>query len=141
MQLMDISDKFVVVTITHDETKIWATGIEKGKKPERIFSPEKTNHHHFRTDQKTKGSKVDAQTIVYYEEIAASITSASQILLIGHGHAKASSMLHLIQYLERKHPVTAHKIVDALDENLAAMSEPEVLKLARAWFDKHQLMI
>lgn len=138
---MDISDKFVVVTITHDETKIWATGIEKGKKPERIFSPDKSNHHHFRADQKLKNAKTDAQTAIYYQEIAASIAKASQILLIGHGHAKASSMLHLIQYLERKHPATAHKIVDALDENLAAMSEPEVLKLARSWFDQHQVMI
>ena len=138
---MDISDKFVVVTITHDETKIWATGIEKGTKPERIFSPDKSNHHHFRTDQKLKNAKTDTQTVIYFEEIAASIAGASQILLIGHGHAKASSMLHLIQYLERKHPATAHKIVDALDENLAAMSEAEVLKLARSWFDQHQMMI
>lgn len=141
MRIMDISDKFVVVTVTHDESKIWATGIEKGKRPKKIFSIEKTNHHHFRIDQKTKGSKVDTQMVLYFEEIAISIAGASQILLIGHGHAKASSMLHLIQYLERKHPVTAHKIVDALDENLAAMSEPEVLKLARAWLEQHQLMI
>jgi len=138
---MDISDKFVVVTITHDETKIWATGIEKGKKPERIFSPIKTNRHHFRTDEKLKNAKTDTQTVIYYEEIAASIEKASQILLIGHGHAKASSMLHLIQYLERKHPATAQKIVDALDENLTALSEPEILKLARSWFDQHQMTI
>ena len=136
----DISNRFIVVTVTHDETKIWATGIEKGKKPEKIYAPEKTNHHHFRNDAKLAGAKTDVQTVAYFEEIAASIAGASEILIIGHGHGKASSMLHLIQHLERKHPETAHKIVDALDENLIALTEPEILKMAREWVEHHRII-
>ena len=133
----DISNKFIVVTVTHDETRIWATGIGKGQRPERIFAPDKTNHHHFRTDAKHSNAAADSQTASYYEEIAASIAGAAEILLIGHGHGKASSMLHLIQYLERKHPQTAHKIIDALDENLVALTEPQILGIARSWVEAH----
>jgi hypothetical protein len=46
-------------------------------------------------------------------------------------------MLHFIQYLERKHSLLAAKIVDALDTNLIAMTEPEILAMAREWFDSH----
>ena len=136
----DIANKFVVVTITHDETKIWATGIEKGKKPEKIYAPDKTNHHHFRNDAKLAGAKNSVQTVKYFEDIAIALGGASEILIIGHGHGKASSMLHLIQHLERKHPDIAHKIVDALEENVVALSEPEILKLAREWVEHHRII-
>lgn len=138
--MSDISNKFIVVTMTQDETKIWATGIEKGKKPEKIFAPTKHNHHHFRNDAKLAGSKTDVQTVAYFEDISAAISEAAEILIIGHGHGKASSMLHFIEHLERKHPATAQKIVDALDENIIALTEPEILKLARDWVDHHRLM-
>ena len=55
-----------------------------------------------------------------------------------HGHGKASAMLHFMQYLERKHPDLAEEVVDALDTNLLAMSEPEILAMARGWFEDHQ---
>ena len=35
----DISEKFVVVTVTKPETRVWATGISKGSIPEKIFAP------------------------------------------------------------------------------------------------------
>ena len=44
-------------------------------------------------------------------------------------------MLHFIQYLERKEPDLAAKIVDAIDTNLIAMTEPEILAMAREWFE------
>ena len=65
------------------------------------------------------------------------MSDISEILLIGHGHGKASSMLHFIQYLERKHALLAAKIVDAIDTDLMNMTEPEILAMAREWFDSH----
>ena len=34
-------------------------------------------------------------------------------------------------------PNLAAKIVDAIDTNLIAMTEPEILAMARDWFDSH----
>jgi hypothetical protein len=47
-------------------------------------------------------------------------------------------MLHFIQFLERKHPDIAKKVVDAVDTRLQEMTEPEVLAKARDWFTSHQ---
>jgi hypothetical protein len=130
----DISEKFVVLTITKDETRVWATGTSPGNIPTKVHSP---TAHHFHNDPKRRWSGDGPGVPRYYEEIVSAIGGASEILLIGHGHGKASSMLHFNQYLERKYPNLAKKIVDALDTNLLAMSEPEVLAMARGWFEDH----
>jgi hypothetical protein len=134
----DISEKFVVITVTKDEARVWATGTARGTIPTKIYAPPALNAHHFRDDPKHHGRGDGPGVPRYYEEIVAAIGGASEILLIGHGHGKASAMLHFIQYLERKHPDLAAEVVDALDTNLIAMSEPETLAMARGWFEDHQ---
>lgn len=137
--MSDISNKFVVVTITNEDAKVWATGTEKGAKPEKIHVPERHKHLHIKNGPNDHLDKhEDTLTLKFYEEIVQAISTASEILLIGHGTGKASSMVHFVQYLERKHPDLGKKVVDALDENLNAMSEPQILALARSWFE-HRL--
>lgn len=137
--MSEIANKFVVVTLTSNEAKIWATGIEKGSKPERISAPAVKDDHHFKNGPKVHHDTLeDPSTLKYFEGIAQVISPASEILLIGHGTGKASAMVHFVQFLERKHPLIAKKVVDALDENIAALTEPEILALSRQWFD-HRL--
>ncbi len=136
--MTDIAGKFIVLTVTHNETRIWATGIEKGTKPEKIHAPEKADRRHFRLDPNIKGSGEQHEAGIYLEKIAQAINGAGEILLIGHGHGKASEMMHLIQYLERKHPLIAVKVVDSIDTNLDAMTEPEILAMARKWFEEYR---
>ena len=133
----DISEKFVVLTITQHETRVWATGIARGTIPEKIYAPPGLNPHHFRSDPSHHGRGDGPGVPAYFEEIVKAISGASEILIIGHGHGKASSMLHFIQYLERKHATLAHKVVDALDTRLGALTEPEILAMAREWFEAH----
>jgi hypothetical protein len=128
---------FVVLTITKHETRVWATGTSRGTIPTKIFAPPELNSHHFRDDPKHQGRGDGPGVPTYFREIIHAIKDASEILIIGHGHGKASSMLHFIQYLERKEPNLAAKIVDAIDTNLIAMTEPEILAMARDWFDSH----
>jgi len=134
----DISEKFVVLTITKHEARIWATGITKGTIPEKIFAPPGLNPHHFRSDPSHHGRGDGPGVPAYFEEIIDAIKNASEILIIGHGNGKASEMLHFIQYLERKHATLAKKVVDALDTNLEAMTEHQILAMARNWFEAHQ---
>lgn len=133
----DISEKFVVVTVTKHETRVWATGISKGSIPEKIFAPAGQFKHHFRTDPVEQRRGDGPGVPAYFDEIVKSISGASEILLIGHGNGKASSMLQFIQHLERKHPALAKKVVDALDTNLDALTEPQILAMARDWFAAH----
>jgi hypothetical protein len=133
----DITNKLVVVTITKDEARVWATGMERGMNPTKIFPPAALNAHHFRDDPKHHGRGDGPGVPRYYEEIVTAVGGASEILLIGHGHGKASAMLHFMQYLERNHTDLAELVVDAIDTNLIAMTEPEILALARGWFLSH----
>ena len=135
--MSDISDKFVVVTVTEHEARVWATGISKGSKPEMIYAPSGLNSHHFRDDPKIKGRGDGPGVPAYFEEIVAAIGDASQILVLGHGNGKARSMVHFVMYLERKHPDLAKKVVGTLDTNLFGITQPEILAMAREWFDRH----
>ena len=47
-------------------------------------------------------------------------------------------MLKLIQHLERHHSKTAEKVVAALDVNVPALTEPQILAAAREWFEDHK---
>ena len=134
--MSEVSNNFVVVTLTNEDAKIWATGIEKGAKPEKIHLPERDSHLHIKNGPNDHLNKnEDTLTLKFYEEVAQSISMASDILLIGHGTGKASSMEQFVQYLEKRHPDLSKKVVDALDENLTALTEPQILALARDWLD------
>jgi len=60
---------------------------------------------------------------------------ATEILLVGHGSGKANHMLRMVQQWERRHPVVARRVVGAIESDLSALSERELLALARDWFD------
>jgi uncharacterized protein YprB with RNaseH-like and TPR domain len=130
----------VAVAITRDEARIWATGVEPGTKPENIHAPDEleTHHHHFREAQHHHGHDTDHDRPAYFESITQAVDGASSILLIGHGKGKANEMLHLIQYWERKHPDVGQKVVGAIDSNLEALSQDQVLALVRDWFDDYK---
>jgi hypothetical protein len=136
--MTDISEKFVVVTLTQSEAKVWATGVGKGSHPEVIDKPAMAEHHHSRTNVKPVASaKEDPATVAYFNSICRAIEPASEILLIGHGVGKSSAMLHFIQFAERKHPDLAKKVADAVDLDVTALTEPEILAAARSWFKSH----
>ena len=44
--MSEISNKFVVVTLTKDEAKVWATGLERSSKLEKISTVDNKRHHH-----------------------------------------------------------------------------------------------
>ena len=133
-----LSDRLVVVAITQHEARVWLSGIDPESMPTKIEAPDpKERLHHVREAQHHGGHKVKHSDAAYFEEIANSVASAKQILFVGHGKGKADSAAEFMQYLERKHPQTANKVSGSLEGNLPAMSEPEILALARDWFEQH----
>lgn len=133
---MDLTGKLAVAVVTRQETRIWATDAGRGEKPETIH-PAAGRHQHVREAQHHGGHDSSKFERAYYEEIAAALAPADEVLLIGHGQGKGNSMVALIQHLERHHSDVARKIVGSVDENIVAMTEPEILAVARNWFDNH----
>jgi hypothetical protein len=137
---MNITGKLIVAAVTHTDTRIWATDAHRGDKPEVVARPSAEHiHHHVRNEQQTThGHETNRFEHPYLESVAAALEPAGQILLIGHGKGKSNSMLKLIQHLERHHPKTAEKFVAALDINVPALTEPQILAAAREWFEDHE---
>ena len=125
-----------IVAITRDEARVWNTGIEKGSSPERLHAPSDLGqHHHVRQAQHHRGHDTDHDDRRFYESVAQAIAHANEILLIGHGTGKADHILRFTQFLERTHPAIAARVVGAMDSNLNALTEPQILATAREWFD------
>ncbi len=129
--------KFVVVAITQQDARIWADGLVPGTEPEHVHPPDEGRENHHIGHAQNRQMHDHANDPKFFELVAHSIKDAGAILLIGHGKGKANAMLGLIQFLERKHPDLAKKVISALDSDLTAMSEAQILKLAREWHDSH----
>jgi len=137
--MSEVEGGFTAVAITRDEARVWRAATGVGGVPESIHAPsEKSRHHHVREAQHHHGHDTDHLNPVFYESVTRAVDDASSILLIGHGRGKANEMLHLIQYWERKHPDVADKVVGAVDSDLEALSENQILALAREWYEEHR---
>lgn len=125
-----------MIALTQDEARIWATGLEKNSIPEKIYAPaDKGSHHHVRQTQHQGGHSGDPKEWGYFDVIAEDVKEAGEILLIGHGEGKANAVLRFVQFMERNRPEIAKKIVGAVDTNLNALTENELLATARGWFE------
>lgn len=125
----------VVLTITRDEARVWKSGLDKWSHPDKIRADdEMTQHHHVRQAQHHRGHDTDHLDRAFYEDIADAVAGASRILIVGHGKGKADQMLRLVQHLERHRPEIARRVVGAIDSNLMALTDREVLAVARTWF-------
>lgn len=134
----EVTNKFVLLTITRDEAKLWATGLEKATKPEKIKAlDDKGRHHHVKQAQHHKGHGVDADEKIFFESITKAISPASEVLVLGHGSGKSNAAHNFVNFLKDKHKDVATKIVAELDLDIDRLSENEVLAQARNWFDAH----
>jgi hypothetical protein len=135
--MSDKPEGLMVVELTRDRALVWATGLDPDGRPHVIRAPsEKTHHVHEREAQHHHGHDTDHENTAYHESISQAVADASGIVLVGHGKGKANEMLRLTQYWERKHPDTGSKVVGAIDSDLEALSENQVLALVREWLDE-----
>ena len=129
----------VAVAVTRDEARIWLSGVESGTRPETLRAPdEKERHHHIREAQHHRGHDTDHADVAFFEGLTDAVRGAKEIILVGHGTGKANTMLRLVQYWERKHPDVAHTVIGAIDSNLDAMTDAEIAKAVREWWDEHR---
>lgn len=136
--MSELKNKLVMIALTQDEARIWAAGLDKNSIPEKIYAPaEKGSHHHVRQTQHQGGHSGDPKEWGYFDVLAKEVSAATEILLIGHGEGKANAMLRFVQFIERNNPQVARKVIGAVDTNLNALSENELLAITRNWFESY----
>lgn len=130
--------EFVAVAVTREEAKVWMSTDVPGAVPERFVAPTDWRRHRHPTksrDRRERESEHD--TRVFFESVTQAVAPSTHILLVGHGRGKANEMLRLTQYWERKHPDVAHKVIGAIDSNLEALSDNQILALVREWYEEN----
>lgn len=133
---MDLTGKVAVAVVTHDHTRIWTTDMAKGQAPEMVDIEQSVRHAHVREAQHHGGHGTSQYDDKYFEELARYLAPSTEILLIGHGKGKGNSMLQFVQYVEDHHPDIAQKFVGMLEENIQALTEQQILEIARRWFSQ-----
>ncbi|MGA0367635.1 MAG: hypothetical protein ACO3N1_10780, partial [Ilumatobacteraceae bacterium] len=90
-----------------------------------------------RQAQKHRGHDVDHDDPRFFEDVVEKISDATEILLVGHGAGKADYKDRFQAHLEHRHPEVAAKVVGNVDSDLNALTENQILSLARDWFDQY----
>lgn len=127
----------MVVAITRDEARVWQHGLDKGSEPERLERPsEEAQHHRTRQAQRHRGHDVDHLDPRFFEDVAAHLADATEILLVGHGDGKGDHKDRFQAHLEHRHPAIAARVVGNVDSDLNALTENQILSIARDWFDR-----
>lgn len=128
--------QFAAVALTHEEARIWSID-PAGHigEPRHIEAPTAGRRHHHIVEADHHAHHVlDHDRAVFYELVAEAVEESGFVLLIGHGTGKASAMLELVDFWERRHPELARHIVGTIDRDLESITEHQIAALAREWF-------
>ena len=137
--MTDQVGEFVAVAITREEARVWVSTDVPSAAPKKFVAPtDWRRHRHPRKSMDRVDREATYDTTLFFESVTAAVRESTHILLIGHGHGKANEMTRLVQFWERKHPDVAHRVVGAVDSNLEALSDNEVLALAHQWYQENR---
>jgi hypothetical protein len=89
-------------------------------------------HHHLvhRKEAHYEGDRVPEETS-FYEEVAAALVSANEIVLVGHGTGKSSAVSILEEHLNKHHIDLARRVKATELIDLSALTEPEIEAIAK----------
>ena len=130
-------DRLAVIAISQNDALIWRHGIGPEDLPEHVRPPLEVDHRHRRTGQNDHGHDTAHRFPEYFEEIAEMVRGYDAILIIGHGKSKGAYHETLRDFLARKHPDLSEKVLETLSLDLSSLSEGEITKHARSWFQKN----
>jgi hypothetical protein len=124
----------LLVVVNQKETLVFQTE-ERDSVPERLhpYDPTGAVNRLIHTEGTDKALR-SPEYLTYYQAIAATLTGAEEVLLMGNGTGASSAMAHLEDFLTTHHPEVAAKIVGSLTVDIEAFTEDELLGQARTFF-------
>jgi hypothetical protein len=133
------ADKFVqpsriVVVIDHHAAHIFRDLGESRPQDAVTITPYDPHHFHHhlvhRKEAHYEGDRVPEETS-FYEEVSTALTSANEIVLIGHGTGKSSAVNVLVEYLKKHHIDISRRVKATETADLSALTEPEIEAIAK----------
>jgi hypothetical protein len=124
----------IVVVIDHHAAHIVSDIGESEAQDSMTITPYDPHHYHHhlvhRKEAHYEGDRVPEETS-FYEEVAAALVSANEIVLVGHGTGKSSAVSVLVEYLNKHHIDLARRVKATEIIDLSALTEPEIDAIAK----------
>ncbi len=124
----------MVVVIDHHAAHVYRD--VGGSLPKELASIEPYDPHHFhhhlvhRKQAHYQGDRVPEENS-FYEEVAAALIPANEIVLIGSGTGKSSAVAVLVEYLHKHHEPLARRVKATEIVDLSALTPPEIEAIAK----------
>jgi hypothetical protein len=133
------SNKFVqprrmIVVIDHHAAHIFSDNGQSRPEDAVAITPYDPHHFHHhlvhRKEAHYEGDRVPEETS-FYEEVAAALVSADEIVLIGSGTGKSSAVSILKEFLNKHHPDLSRRVKATEIVDLSALTDPEIEVIAK----------
>jgi len=130
----------MVVVIDHHAAHVYQDSGAKAPESEKTVRPHDPwgFHHHLihKKEAHYVGERVPEERS-FYEEVAAALKPANEIVLIGHGTGTSSAVDHLLAFLKENHSEIAERVKATETVDLSAVTQPEIEALAK----KHMIAV
>jgi hypothetical protein len=124
----------MVVVIDHHAAHIYRDLGESRPQEQATIEPYDPHHFHHhlvhRKEAHYEGGRVPEETS-FYEEVAAALRIANEIVLIGSGTGKSSAVAALAEYLQKHHVDISRRVKATEMADLSALTEPEIEAIAK----------
>ncbi len=124
----------LLIVIDHHEARIFHLDIGSAELGDHVIKPYDPHHflHHLsHKDQPREHGQRSPEDPSLYERIAASVSPAGRVVLIGHGQGHSNAAHHLTEYLHQHHAQTFQKVVCEVVADLSSLTAPQLLDLGR----------
>jgi hypothetical protein len=123
----------MIVVIDHHAARIFHNFGENRPQDTATVTPYDPHHFHHhlihRKEAHYEGERVPEEPS-FYEEVAAALVSANEIVLIGHGTGKSSALSALEEYLKKHHIELSRRVKATETLDLSALTDPEIEAIA-----------
>ena len=124
-----------MVRLDHRGADLWhlvGEAVEQAElEPHGLWGSDQNLSHRHERDIAGQRAPLDH---AYLEGLSDAIAQADAVLLLGHGHGQADVRQLLVAHLRRHHPLLLQRIVGVVTVDDSALSEAELLALAREHF-------
>ena len=125
----------LVVRLDHRGADLWhlvGEAVEQAElEPRGLWAGDQNHSHRHERDVAGQRAPVDH---AYLEGLSDATAQADAVLLLGYGHGQADVRQLLVAHLRRHHPLLLQRIVGVVTVDDSALSEAELLALAREHF-------
>ncbi len=121
----------LLVVITHHEARLYHLDALAAEDVLRPYDPHHFLHHLSHKDQSRERGQRAPEDPSFYRRIAEAMTSAGQVVVIGHGEGHSNAAHHLMGFLKLHHPDIFQKVTCERVADLSSLTPPQLLALAR----------